>query len=515
MAVAIRGTTPISSIVTTASVSVTLTGARQPNSGDVLLIIHHNDFYTTSTMPTPTVGGSSSGVTAVTGGTADAGTDQAHAKSFTYVVGSTGDLTVAVTETGSADEEKALVVYVLSGVDTASPVDIAGNATNTGTTTHICPSVDPTSADAYLICHTGTGGGAAAASYTHPSGMTETLDTVSGGLSMGGAVLQLSVDTATGTKTFVPNTSVTSSGNLSIAIKTGGAEAPADSSNYTRAILPGLINPDGKVYLPGVRYDDVASAAPISVDADPATLALAGVDPTISGSGAAATSADVATLTLTGVDPTIAGSGAASVTADAATITFAGVDVAVSAGTNVAADTATLTFTGIDPALSGSGAASAASDVAALIFTGVDPALAGSGAASVAADVAVLTFAGVDVTASSGPSVTADTAILTFTGVTPVLTATGAAAVAVDTATLTLAGVTPSLAGTGVVFRTVDVAVLTFTGVEVGAFVGQRETPVARIFVILPDVRALKVEANPRTRRIVHDPRTVVVLHLT
>lgn len=225
MAIAIRGTTPGTTITVSNPVSLTLNGARQPNAGDVLVIIYCNDFYALSNMPTPTVAGSTSGVTAITGGEADGGTNLAHIKSFTYVVGSTGDLTVSATESPGGDEEKALAVYVLSGVDTTTPIDVAGNALDGGAT-HDAPSVSPTSTDAFLICHTNTGGGASSASYTPPSGMTEVYDTVVGGMSMSGATLQLSASGATGIKAFDPIDDVGAAAEVSIAVKTAAAGGP-------------------------------------------------------------------------------------------------------------------------------------------------------------------------------------------------------------------------------------------------------------------------------------------------
>ena len=185
MAIAIRGSTPAIAHGAADPQSVTLTGTRQPQTDDLLVIIHANDFYALSNMPTPTVGGSTTGVTTIVD--SDSGTNDAHAKCWRYVVPSTGDLTVAVDETGAADEDKALIVYVLSGADTANPIDASGQQVDTGSTTHICPSVSPPSSDAFLICHTNTGTGAATSSYTQPSGMTETYDLVvaSGGMSIG------------------------------------------------------------------------------------------------------------------------------------------------------------------------------------------------------------------------------------------------------------------------------------------------------------------------------------------
>lgn len=228
MAIAIRGGTPLTVITTSNPISGTLTGTRQPQAGDLLLIIHGNDFYALSNMPTPTVGGSTTGVGAVSGGSADAGTNHAHIKSYTFAVGSTGDLTVSVTETGSGDEDKSLVVYVLSGADTSTPTDgAAGNFNISATTTHDAPSVSPGSSDAFLVCHDNSGGGSSASSYTPPSGMTEQYDAQVGGISHTGATLQLSASGATGTKTFTPSGSVEYA-TISVAIRTAsGAAAPA------------------------------------------------------------------------------------------------------------------------------------------------------------------------------------------------------------------------------------------------------------------------------------------------
>lgn len=227
MAIAIRGTTPGTVGTNSNPISLLLDGTRQPATNDVLLIIHGNDYYNLSNMPTPTVAGSTSGVVAVTGGTADAGDPHAHAKAYTYVVGSTGDLTVAVTETGSADEEKVLAVYVLIGADTTTPIDVAGNATG-GATNHDAPSISPTSSDAFLICHANGGDGTGGDPYTHPSGMTETYDIDVGGfMPVGGAVLQLSASGATGTKTFVASLAVNFAA-LSIAVNTSAGAPPPE-----------------------------------------------------------------------------------------------------------------------------------------------------------------------------------------------------------------------------------------------------------------------------------------------
>lgn len=233
MAIAIRGTTPGLSVVTSNPVSVVLNGTRQPQAGDVLLIIHCNDFYALTNMPTPTVGGSTTGVTAVTGGTADAGSNLAHIKSYTYVVGSSGDLTVAVTETGSADEEKALAVYVLSGVDTTTPVDgSAAGSSGTSSTSWVCPAVSPSTSDAFLVCHGNSGGGAAAGSHTWT--ITEQYDTLFGGINVTGATEQLAASGSTGTRTATGTNSLAYA-SLSVPMMTaagGGGGGSAWTYGY-------------------------------------------------------------------------------------------------------------------------------------------------------------------------------------------------------------------------------------------------------------------------------------------
>jgi hypothetical protein len=231
----------VSAISSVATVSVTLTGTRQPQAGDLLVILHVNDFYTLANMPTPTVGGSTAGVTAVTNGTVDGGTNLGHVISYTYVVGSTGDLTVSVTETGAGDEEKILVVYVLSGADTASPISggstgAAGTFNTVGQASHVLTGVTPAEADAFLIGHDSSGGGAWTASYTTPG--TEQYDANDGGFfSYCGFTEQLSASGATGTRTITPATSVSFYAVL-LAIKTAGGGPPPDAATPRPIVAP-------------------------------------------------------------------------------------------------------------------------------------------------------------------------------------------------------------------------------------------------------------------------------------
>ena len=239
MAIAIRGTTPGTTSGTGDPTSLTLNAARQPQANDVLIIIHSNDFYDLTNIPTPTVGGSTTGVQAIVN--ADDGASQAHAKSFYYVAGSTGDLTVAVDETGSADEEKMLVVYVLSGVDTANPIVASAAGTNGSVMSHVCPAVTAANNDDYLICHLATGPFNSGA-WTAPGTMAEQYDITVGGSAGGGtgAVQQLSASGSTGTRTFT-SANLCRSAAISIAVKTSGAPPPAFDGRIVRPIQSGRL----------------------------------------------------------------------------------------------------------------------------------------------------------------------------------------------------------------------------------------------------------------------------------
>jgi hypothetical protein len=243
VAIAIRGTTPLTVATIGNPISGTLTSTRQPQTGDLLVIFVGNDWYTLATLATPTVGGSTSGVTAVTNGSADAGTNSAHVKAWTKEITSTGDVTVSCTFTGTADEEKCLAVYVLSGADVASPIDggsagAAGSFATPAASTWICTGVTPTGSAAYLIAHGNSGAGIAATSGVWSAG-TEQYDAVITSLNYTGITQQLSASGATGTRVFDLNgTEATEWAGVLLTVKpAGGAAAPI--INLTMAPITG------------------------------------------------------------------------------------------------------------------------------------------------------------------------------------------------------------------------------------------------------------------------------------
>lgn len=237
MAIAIKSVTVGTNNGSSATVSVTTSESPSAtSSGDLVVIFHCNNFYLFSNMPnTPSATGSPT-MNAITNGTADAGSNGAHIKSYWYVANTGGAQTVSVAETGAHDEEKLLVAYVLSGADTTTPIDggsagAAGNFSATSATPFVAPAVTPTNADAFLICHAHTGGGSIAHPFSPPGGMAERYDSFVGGLSYTGATQQLSASGSTGTKSFTPNASQAYA-SLSVAIKTAAA-----ASNFSPPII--------------------------------------------------------------------------------------------------------------------------------------------------------------------------------------------------------------------------------------------------------------------------------------
>jgi len=223
MAIAVRSVTVGTNDGSSAAVSATTPSTTQ--IGDLLVVAHSNDFYTLTTMPTPTCTGAPT-LTAITNGTADGGTGEGHIKTYTAVANTGGANTVTVTETGSHDEEKAMVVYVLTGADTTTPVDVAASFNGTpGNDSQTCPSVTATVSDGYLICFNNSGPSSNTA-YGSPGSMTEQYEIHVGGMSGVGATEQLSASGATGTRTFtcVPGNNILWV-SVSVVIRTASAGA--------------------------------------------------------------------------------------------------------------------------------------------------------------------------------------------------------------------------------------------------------------------------------------------------
>jgi hypothetical protein len=206
VAVTVRGGTPLVVATTDNPVSGTLNGARQPQAGDLLLIVHCNNFYALADMPNkPTVNGSADGVEEITGTgvPVDAGSNFGHIKPYLYKVTATGDVALSVTETGSADEDKGLVAYVLAGADLDNPIDdVVGVFSTASQADQELPGLSPGNAGGLLISHVNTMSGASAAQYEPPAGMSEVYDTKTPFMSLAGAIETLAASGPTGTRTF-------------------------------------------------------------------------------------------------------------------------------------------------------------------------------------------------------------------------------------------------------------------------------------------------------------------------
>lgn len=229
MAIAISSIT--SGTDTGGSATVSVTTSESPTTtkiGDLVVVVNANDFYALSNMGTPTATGTPT-MNAITGATGDGGSNEAHIKAWWYVANTAGAQTISATESGAHDEEKSITAYVLTGADTSTPIDAAASNTSTTTiaTSQVAPAVSPATSNAFLICQITSGGGAATASYTTPSPLTEQFEIHAGSISGVGATNQLSASGSTGTFTFTAATS-TAYSSCSIAIKT----ATAASATY-------------------------------------------------------------------------------------------------------------------------------------------------------------------------------------------------------------------------------------------------------------------------------------------
>lgn len=230
MAIGIKSITTATNNGSSATISVTTSESPSTTQvGDLVIVIHGNDFYALSNMGTPTATGSPTMNSIVN---ADGGTNEGHLKCWYYIANTGGAQTVSVTETGAHDEEKSLAVYVLSGADTSgSPIDgtPASNSSSSGTSSQVCNSVSPTNADSFCIQALTSGAGAAAGSYTAPGGTTKQYDIrVSTFMSAAGGTKQLVSSGATGTFTWTTDVPVPYA-SATFAIKTAatsGSSAP-------------------------------------------------------------------------------------------------------------------------------------------------------------------------------------------------------------------------------------------------------------------------------------------------
>lgn len=209
MPATLRSVTSATNDGSSASFSVTTpsSGDTAAQTGDVLVAFHSNDYYVLSNLGTPTGGDGT--WNAVTAATADGGTNLAHSKVWWSVCTSGGAKTVTFNETGSTDEEKAGVVFILGGANTTTPIDGASSTVDSTNATQVANGISPTSSDAILLAVWTSGGGAAAASYTLSGGsIVEQAEFRVGGISGVIGTESLTASGATGTRTATASTAV-------------------------------------------------------------------------------------------------------------------------------------------------------------------------------------------------------------------------------------------------------------------------------------------------------------------
>lgn len=179
--------------------TLTLNTSAAPQVGDLLLLLHHNDFYELSNLQEPGGGGAGGWTLHAT---ADRGTNAAHGKTWASEVTSAGQQTVELRQgedSGGGGGSDDACMYGWLFVFAGGQVEDAAGATGTSTD-HAAPSVDLAASAGRLVCGWGNDGGAA--DYTVPgsmSGQTE-IDCSSFSTSVA-ADEALDVSGATGTRT--------------------------------------------------------------------------------------------------------------------------------------------------------------------------------------------------------------------------------------------------------------------------------------------------------------------------
>lgn len=190
--------------------------------GDTIILIVANDWHDAASLLTPTG-------TAVTTWnlrhTMDGGTDDTHAKVWEGTVTTAGGTVVTNWGTAAPDEERYAGIWVTpdGAFDVAASTD-----SDTAATSHVAPSVTPSTNPALLICLFGTGG--SSTDYTSPGTLTfYTERDVTPFATFRAAFEDLTSTSATGTRT------VTSAANftwfaVSVVLKSTAATALARPS---------------------------------------------------------------------------------------------------------------------------------------------------------------------------------------------------------------------------------------------------------------------------------------------
>jgi len=297
------------------SANVTLTTAAGTKAGDVLYCFHGNDWYTAAGLTTPT----GTAGTWTLEATADGGLNTPHLKLWRRVVTVDGPQTVTVAP--AVDEEIWSHVIVIGGADTTSPTDTAAGNTGTASTSHVAPSITPTSDYPLMLC--AAQADLITATYTPPPGMDEITDLQAAGIGAGSVARQVLgvTNTATGTRTFT-STQSQPYATISVAIRAGtgvvtSPDVTVNAEQTTHDVAtgdpgPAISVPDGTAPALAHTTADVSSTQTTTDGTAPALSHTSG-DPS---PALATTDSTAPALTHQAFDATVTTTSAVSVDAE-------------------------------------------------------------------------------------------------------------------------------------------------------------------------------------------------------
>jgi len=440
---------------------------------DLIVLIQADNFYTLANLITPT----GTAVTTWTEQTAnglpvDGGTNDNHARVWTGTVTTAGGTVIA--NRTNTDDEGYAAVFVLRGTAGTPEFDTGdGSESDANATTHVAPSLTPTSGktDDFLLCVWGTLN--APVNYTLPGGMTAYTEQDVGGINTYRAGSeQLTTDSATGTRTATSSVNTTWFA-VSVLVKTAGggnadktdadsgtgaevvaariavttdtgtgseatglARAVSDSGTGTETALLTVPKTD---FDTGTGTETVAASTRATSDAGTGAEAVAARTTPVADSG---TGTDSATLTAAftvtdGGTGTEAASTAVGVTAsDSGTGSEAASLAAALAVVDTGTGTESVAARSSIVADSGTGAESASLSIAGQDQVGSD---SGTGTESVSARIAQTTDSGTGSESSSLAVQVTDSGTGTETVTSRALTATDAG-IGAESASLSIAG---------------------------------------------------------------------------
>lgn len=137
--------------------------------GDVVFVVHGDDFYTAAAMTAPTA----TGLTFTQQGTTvDVGSNNCHVKVWSTTLVAGGAQTITCHST-NVDQERYMATFVLTGANAAADA-VGGTGASTSTTTLTLPAISPTSSTDLLIgCWECVSNGAAQTFSSFTNGMVQ------------------------------------------------------------------------------------------------------------------------------------------------------------------------------------------------------------------------------------------------------------------------------------------------------------------------------------------------------